>query len=139
VHESLAAADAFVQRHVSSPFMLRVVCGCCCMLAEQELDALDVRCLEASVWVSPMGLFSRTCHLADHLNVELPHVAGEALILREVQELGLPQVMLEPLAHMEKGLNSCLDLPCQAGKEAYAWVALLFNRAQLSALPLLCP
>jgi hypothetical protein len=47
-----------------------------------------------------MALFSRTCHLADHLNVELSHVAGEALLLREVQELGLPQVMREPLPHM---------------------------------------
>lgn len=58
---------------------------------------MDVRCLQATVWVSPMGIFSRTCHLADHLNVELPHVAGEALILREVQELGLPQVTRAPL------------------------------------------
>jgi hypothetical protein len=51
-----------------------------------------VRCLQAEVSLSPIAFLNRTCTLAGQLSVQLPHIIGEALLLRCVQELALPQV-----------------------------------------------
>lgn len=75
--------------------MCRMLPATCCAVlccAERESLALHQRCLQASVTTSPTGLLNRAYSIAAHLNLELPQIAGEALLLREVQELGLPQV-----------------------------------------------
>lgn len=64
-------------------------------LTEGESAALAPRCLEATVSLSPVGLLNSACQLAAHLNLELPHIPGDVLLLRQVQELGLPQVVLD--------------------------------------------
>lgn len=64
----------------------------CAAATEAELSALPVRCLQPDVSVSPLAFFNGTCQLAGHLGLQLPPVAGEALLMRQVQELALPQV-----------------------------------------------
>lgn len=83
-----------------------LACLLACLLAEGESAALASRCLQATVSMSPVGLLSSACHLAAHLNLELPHIAGDALLLRGMQELGLPQVNCHTAVHKA----SCVDM-----------------------------
>lgn len=74
-------------------------CVLCCTFmhgrTEAEASALPVRCLQPEVSLSPIAFINRTCMLAGQLGLQLPHIAGEALLLRSVQELALPQVHLK--------------------------------------------
>jgi hypothetical protein len=64
----------------------------CLSLAESEFSSLPTRCLQPEVSMSPLAFLNSSCQLAQHLGLQLPLVAGEALLLRQVQELALPQV-----------------------------------------------
>lgn len=84
--------------HSASAVVGEPVCLCCrlcplmCTPAESELSVLPVRCIQPDVSLTPSAFYNSSCQLADQLGLQLPHIAGEALLLREVQELGLPQV-----------------------------------------------
>jgi len=53
---------------------------------------LPVRCIQPELSLSPIAFYNGCCQLAEQLGLQLPYVAGEALLLRTVEELGLPKV-----------------------------------------------
>jgi hypothetical protein len=55
-------------------------------------SVLPIRVLQAQLTVNPLSFCTGCCRLAEHLDLQLPPVAGEALLLRAVMDLGLPVV-----------------------------------------------
>jgi len=53
---------------------------------------LPVRCIQPELSLSPVAFYNGCCQLAEQLGLQLPYVAGEALLLRNMEELGLPKV-----------------------------------------------
>lgn len=65
-----------------------------CWPAGDALAVLPVRCLQAQLRQDPLAFCTSCCTMAKKLGLQLPRVAGEALLLRSVKELGLPQVCI---------------------------------------------
>lgn len=72
------------------------------LFAESEFSSLPTRCLQPEVSMSPLAFLNSSCQLAQHLGLQLPLVAGEALLLRQVQELALPQVRAKAIAFWDR-------------------------------------
>eukprot|EP00775_Hariotina_reticulata_P011395 gene11395-11543_t len=65
------------------------------LAGEQLATVLPMRVLQAQLTINPLSFCAGCCRLADHLGLKLPAVAGEALLLRGVMDLGLPKVVHE--------------------------------------------
>ncbi|WIA17321.1 hypothetical protein OEZ85_014186 [Tetradesmus obliquus] len=59
------------------------------------LSILPVRCLQPQLQLDPLAFCNSCCQLAAQLGLALPQPPGEALLLRTIKELGLPQVVYE--------------------------------------------
>ncbi|KAF6256555.1 hypothetical protein COO60DRAFT_1657430 [Scenedesmus sp. NREL 46B-D3] len=63
--------------------------------AGDALSVLPVRCLQPQLQLGPLAFCSGCCQLSSQLGLTLPQLPGQALLMRAVKELGLPQVVYE--------------------------------------------
>jgi len=81
-------------RHRSLPRLSKRICSLLVApgAGEQLTSVLPIRVLQAQLTINPLSFCTGCCRLSEHLGLQLPPVAGEALLLRGVMDLGLPMV-----------------------------------------------